>query len=128
MKYSIIVILVLFAIINNAHAGYLRENNKKNDSNIINTTKPSVRKGDVPTECDPFAENPCRKHKFITPDITEEKYYNHTSGLFLVHKLTSQEAKNVKAKVESGIEEVDPEAVKKGEAEEKKDAAAAAPS
>merc|ERR1712178_450184 len=32
------------------------------------------------------------------------------------------------AKVESGIEEVDPEAVKKGEAEEKKDAAAAAPS
>ena len=128
MKYSIIVILVLFAIINNAHAGYLRENNKKNNSNIINITKPSVRKGDVPTECDPFAENPCRKHKFITPDITEEKYYNHTSGLFLVHKLTSQEAKNVKAKVESGIEEVDPEAVKKGEAEEKKDAAAAAPS
>ena len=126
MKYSIIVILVLFAIINNAHAGYLRENNKKNNSNIINITKPSVRKGDVPTECDPFAENPCRKHKFITPDITEEKYYNHTSGLFLVHKLTSQEAKNVKAKVESGIEEVDPEAVKKGEAEEKKDAAAAA--
>jgi hypothetical protein len=126
MKYSIIVILVLFAIINNAHAGYLRENNKKNNSNIINITKPSVRKGDVPTECDPFAENPCRKHKFITPDITEEKYYNRTSGLFLVHKLTSQEAKNVKAKVESGIEEVDPEAVKKGEAEEKKDAAAAA--
>ena len=126
MKYSIIVILVLFAIINNAHAGYLRENNKKNDSNIINITKPSVRKGDVPTECDPFAENPCRKHKFITPDITEEKYYNRTSGLFLVHKLTSQEAKNVKAKVESGIEEVDPEAVKKGEAEEKDAAAAAA--
>ena len=87
MKYSIIVILVLFAIINNAHAGYLRENNKKNNSNIINITKPSVRKGDVPTECDPFAENPCRKHKFITPDITEEKYYNRTSGLFLVHKL-----------------------------------------
>ena len=60
----------------------------------------------VAPECDPFQKNPCVQHNFVTPQIMEEKAYDETSGVFIEHKLSSQEAAGVKAKVESGVEEV----------------------
>ena len=48
---------------------------------------------------------PPKNSKFITPEITEEKYYNRDTGLFMIHKLTSQEAQSIKAKIEPGIKE-----------------------
>ena len=49
-----------------------------NNTDPCNSTKVSVE--------------PAKNSKFITPEITEEKYYNRDTGLFMIHKLTSQEA------------------------------------
>ena len=67
---------------------------------------PTGPKSVVTPECDPFQKNPCVQHKFVTPEIMEEKAYDEKSGLFIEHKLSTQEASELKAKVEKGVEEV----------------------
>ena len=62
----------------------------------------------VNPKCDPHGDHPCKsKYTYITPDITESKYYDPKTGLFMTHELTSQEAADVKADVEKGVESIE---------------------
>ena len=96
--FQIAVVLVL-SVAAVANAGYLRSHvgvgsdcpDDVNNTDPCNGTKVSVE--------------PAKNSKFITPEITEEKYYNRDTGLFMIHKLTSQEAQSIKAKIEPGIKE-----------------------
>ena len=67
--------------------------------------KPSLSIARSPATARKTSEKPAKGSKFVTPEILEEKYYNRDTGLFMIHKLTSQEAQNVKAKIEPGIKE-----------------------
>lgn len=100
---ALVLVLSVAAV---ANAGYLRSHTVVGSDcvNDCNETKPV----DCSEPCNSTkpSEKPAKGSKFVTPQILEEKYYNRDTGLFMVHKLTSQEAQNVKAKIEPGIKEI----------------------
>ena len=99
---ALVLVLSVAAV---ANAGYLRSHAGVGSdcANDCNNTKPV----DCSEPCNgtKTSGEPAKGSKFVTPEILEEKYYNKDTGLFMIHKLTSQEAQSITAKIEPGIKE-----------------------
>ena len=101
--FQIAVVLVL-SVAAVANAGYLRSHAGVGSDCANDAIIPSLWTGSPATARRTSGE-PAKGSKFVTPEITEEKYYNRDTGLFMIHKLTSQEAQSITAKIEPGIKE-----------------------